>query len=245
MTASTGKIAMADFWRFIDQQRRAIPAPVDSHEDLFLAAIDTLGKDVRVAYGCEYRAALNELDKMEAWEAISLLRGTYCGDDSFLYFRNWVIWQGREIKDLFVKDPDGLLKLVDQHQLPISDPFVECLTAFNAYSQASTDNRLATEFNPKWNWQESSSQTIANHLPSLWSVYGESFKECLLPPPSSREEFISGLGTLRVGDKVRHLVGFGVGVIKGFPIAGRDLAFIEFEDQERCMGITREFFERE
>ena len=198
-----------------------------------------------IAYGREYWTALNELDKMESWEAISLLLGTYCGDDSFLYFRNWVIWQGRDIKDLFVKDPDSLLKLAHQNQLPISEPFVECLTALNAYNQGSTASRLATEFNPKWNWQESSLQTIASHLPSLWSVYGESFKERLAPPPSSQEEFIEGLGTLGVGDKVRHLVGFGVGVIQGFPVAGRDLALIEFEDQERCMGITSEFFERE
>jgi hypothetical protein len=244
-TPTTRKIAVADFWKFIDEQRVAIPAPVDSHEYLFLEAIEALGKEVRIAYGREYWTALTDLDKMESWEAVSLLSGTYCGDDSFLYFRNWVIWQGRDIKELFVKDPDGLLKLAHQNQLPISEPFVECLTALNAYNQGSTASRPATEFNPKWNWQESSVQTMASHLPSLWSVYGESFKERLASPPPNQEEFIEGLGTLGVGDKVRHLVGFGVGVIKGFPVAGRDLALIEFEDQERCMAITCEFFERE
>ena len=235
---------MADFWRFIDQQRLGIPAPVDSHEELFLAAIDALDKDVRVAYSRAYRTALDELDRIEAWEATSLLLGTHCGDDSFLYFRNWVIWQGREIKDLFVENPDSLLKLADRNQLPISDPFVECLTALNAYDQGNTGSRPMPELDPKWTWQDSSSQTIAKHLPSLWSVYGKAFKERLPQSPSSQEEFIEGLGTLRVGDKVRHLVGYGVGVIKGFPIAGRDLAVIEFEDQERCMGVSSEFFER-
>ena len=97
-----------------------------------------------IAYGRENWTALNELDKMESWEAISLLLGTYCGDASFLYFRNWVIWQGRDIKDLFVKDPDSLLKLAHQNQLPISEPFVECLTALNAYNQGSTASRLVS-----------------------------------------------------------------------------------------------------
>ena len=64
-----------------------------------------------------HRELLHEAYSWELWGAAYQLLGG-CSDDSFEYFRNWLILQGRETFDAVLADPDSLADVV-------SDEFVD------------------------------------------------------------------------------------------------------------------------
>ena len=54
---------------------------------------------------CGYQEAAN---KYGLWIAADLLKDNGCSDERFLYFRNWLIAQGKERYLAALKDPDSL-----------------------------------------------------------------------------------------------------------------------------------------
>ena len=54
---------------------------------------------------CGYQEAAN---KYGLWTAAELLKQNGCSDERFLYFRNWLIAQGKEVYLAALKDPDSL-----------------------------------------------------------------------------------------------------------------------------------------
>lgn len=54
---------------------------------------------------CGYQEAAN---KYGLWTAAELLKDNGCSDERFLYFRNWLIAQGKEIYLAALNDPDSL-----------------------------------------------------------------------------------------------------------------------------------------
>ncbi len=53
---------------------------------------------------CGYQEAAN---KYGLWTAAELLKDNGCSDERFLYFRNWLIAQGKEVYLAALKDPDS------------------------------------------------------------------------------------------------------------------------------------------
>jgi len=235
---------MNEFWTFIDVQRELIPIPVDSYEDRLNLAVKALGSAELKVCRTEYATALDRLNKIEIWEACSLLSGVPCGDSSFLYFRNWIVWQGRSFVESIASNADDLLPLAEQRGIGLSEPFIESLDLLSKAGNGFFEIPSASDFQERWNWQDSSAGKIAVDLPKLWAVYGQSFQWELPAPPSSQEEEIPGLGLLRVGDVVRHLFGYGVGTIVSFPIAGSSIAAIDFANEQKTMHIASQYFER-
>jgi hypothetical protein len=236
---------MNEFWTFIEAQRALIFIPVDLHEDELNHAINSLGPSELAACRTGYAAALDCLDRLEIWEAGSLLVGSPIGDSSYLHFRNWLIWQGRSFAESIASDADHLLHLAEQSDACLSDPFVECLHLLQEPGgSCSTEILPVSSFDEKWNWQDSSAAKIAGDLPKLWAAYGTAFQWELPPSLLSAEEEVPGIGLLRVGDAVRHLFGYGVGTIVSFPVAGTSIGTIDFATEQRTMHISRQFFER-
>jgi hypothetical protein len=234
-----------DFWVFIDVQRASIPEPVDSHESLLRSAHDGLDGGIAIQYSKYYSDLFESLNKIEIWEACSLIAGAPCGDDSFSYFRNWVIWQGEEVTSAMLLEPETLLDLARAKKISLSDPFVESLSMLSVHGARDANIPLSqTDFMGEWNWQESSAEKISQRLPRLWAVYGGSFFWApQQQPPASHEVSVDGLGILNVGDSVNHK-SYGAGTIVTFPIPGSPVALIRFADAERGMHIDAKLFSR-
>ena len=234
-----------DFWAFIDAQRALIPEPVDSNESRLREAHDRLGESISIEYSRYYADLFESLNRIEVWEACSLVTGTPCGDDSFSYFRNWVIWQGKELTSEILLDPDTLLDFIRARKISLVHPFIESLSMLSVHGGRDANIPLSqTDFIEAWNWQESSPEKISQHLPRLWAIYGDSFSwEPQQPLPVSDEVAVDGLGILKVGDSVNHK-SYGAGTIVTFPIPGSPVALIRFADAERGMRIDAKLFSK-
>jgi hypothetical protein len=229
---------MSAFWDFIELCRSRVDEPLDEHEEALSRIWRGLPQASRSAISQEYKRLLDSLDSQLQWEACSLIAGARCGDDSFLYFRNWVLWQGKGFFEAVFESPDSLATL----ERDLGSPFIESLSQI--WDEVAPADSVDDTFSPKWDWKNSSPSSISEHLPKLWQSYGQDFQWDSPPPKSSDEVEIHELGVLRVGDKVLHKHGYGVGRIKDFPVAGRSIAIIQFEDAQRTMDIDSFGFER-
>lgn len=236
---------MNDLWEFVDQQRALIPEPIDRHEDQLNAEFHKLEVGLQKKISNGYFDALKLLNSINIWEACSLIVGMPCGDDSFLYFRNWIIWHGQALMLAVINNPDDLASVIAEKNIKLSNPFVEALGFFSECNSNVSSDFLNEEFSNKWDSKTSSSYQISQKLPKLWALYGEKFSWDLPPSIGCDSVSITGLGIVKKGEKVRHLKGYGVGIVVEFPIAGRSVAVIDFSDGRRTIDISAEWFSKE
>jgi len=234
---------MSDLWALIESQR-GLADRIDCCEIRFrdLPVFDEPKTQEKVRN--EYLIILKALDTLEIWEACSLVCGVPCGDSSFLHFRNWLIWQGKGICDLVLKDADHLADLHDSKQVDLANPFVEVLgwLSFEGPWDASDVSQFG--FDAEWTSQDSSENTIARHLPKLWKLFSNSFRWELPISPATESVLVAGLGVLKKGETVVHLAGYGVGKIVDFPVLGTAIAVIDFADSQRTMNIDARWFSK-
>jgi hypothetical protein len=88
------------FWTIVESTNGDIDAIVEELERLPLADIADFAQ---IQDRLEWDAYRNDL-----WLACVLINGGYGSDDGFLYFRDWLILQGRRAFETALSDPDSL-----------------------------------------------------------------------------------------------------------------------------------------
>ena len=188
---------------------------------------------------------LDVADRIELWELCSLMSGQPCGDDSFAYFRRWLVLQGKSIFNAILDDPDAMAGLRGNDGLIPAEPFVESAGVIeNARFRAPMDGPEMF-LHCDWSWKDSSIDRIRADLPSTYGQIGHKFRW----DSSSREQHTDvcdapGLGVIRVGDRLRHKSGLGEGTVVSVLIPETSVVEIEFSFGKETMGVTADFFER-
>lgn len=226
-------------WNWI-KEAKAAGITVTSSAAAIDALILRLPQERRAALAAEYWALYGQADQLLLWETCSLLQGSPASDDSFEYFRNWLIWGGAEFFARVIAEPDSLTDICEHYGVDISTPYFEALSTLGTYATTESEQHPSRE----WNWHESSADRISKDLPKLWARYGRQFSwdPPVVPQASSFEA--PGLGTIRVGDRVRHKSGYGEGVVTEVLIADTAIAMVKFADESRPVRITSEHYER-
>jgi hypothetical protein len=99
------------FWKIIDESRRGT-ATLPEH---ILKLKDELNKLTAlqvVEFANRFEVLKNKAYRWDLWGAIYLLAGG-CSDDSFEYFREWLIAQGKEKFERALKDPESIKDYAD------------------------------------------------------------------------------------------------------------------------------------
>ena len=111
------------------------PTAVVQH---FVTELTDLDADSIASAWLRHHELLNEAYSWQLWGAAHLLKGG-CGTDSFEYFRNWLILQGREAFDAVIDNPDALVDLIPAGAIHASDFSCEELSyaPHEAYEQAT------------------------------------------------------------------------------------------------------------
>lgn len=197
----------------------------------------------RTAIATAYQSLVDALNTLLLWEAGSLLNGAPLGDDSFEYFRNWLIWSGEHVFATAATTPDSLLEC----DVDLSSPFFENLGVCAEFlpRQAKSNPLSSGQFRPgAWDWRDSSAEKIAADLPRLWAVYGKSFCWAAENEASSAVSFEApGLGLLKIGDRVLHKFGYGEGIIVDVLVPETALAQIQFEAESKPFRLTSQHFD--
>lgn len=100
------------FWAIIEAGGPYGPDDRDRHERSVLDQLCDLPAEEIHAFYTLFCRKMVEAQTWDLWWAAYLINGG-CSDDGFVYFRAWLISQGRSVYDAAVAEPDTLAGLTD------------------------------------------------------------------------------------------------------------------------------------
>jgi hypothetical protein len=118
-----------EFWQHIRATRRT---DAEEHGDRLTARLAKLPVQEILSFGRWWYLMLAKAYTWKLWGAAYLINGG-CSDDGFLYFRTWLILQGRKVYEAAVKNPESLAALLKGD----GDVEAECYPASEAYTAAT------------------------------------------------------------------------------------------------------------
>lgn len=108
------------FWQIIDAARAEAGDSVTDPDAVAEAVVDRLAAltpDDIVGFQRVYDQLEDESYRWNLWAAAYVMLGG-CSDDSFDYFRGWLVAQGRAVWEAALADPDSLAGLPDVLDAP-------------------------------------------------------------------------------------------------------------------------------
>jgi hypothetical protein len=172
------------FWEVIEKSESA-NYEYDFPEGLVFELKKLTSKQIIEFYE-SYHVIHEKADKGDVWSAGMLLNGGHGSDDGFVYFRDWLIAQGRKIFEKTLADPDSLA-LIPVDTAETGRPYAEWesfgyapsyayeeVTTKNMYDELNPSSNKAMPFEKNsWDWQDYTDEVLAEKLPKLWSKYGK------------------------------------------------------------------------
>lgn len=112
---------IAAFWKVIDQARGATPGDAapdkpSANPDSLRAVLEKLSTDEVKEFAKHFNDQLIRLNRWSVWGAGYVIAGGM-SDDSFHYFRSWLIGKGQAAAELALSDPDALGPYVTEDDL--------------------------------------------------------------------------------------------------------------------------------
>lgn len=161
----TTKLNVHDFWKIMDDSKRNAKDLNEQREALKnelrkLTAVQVVEFDNR------FMAMKNKAYRWDLWGAIYLLRDG-CSDDSFEYFREWLIGQGKEKFEAAIKNPESIKDfVVDDHWEGLGS------CALEIYTEKTKKKYIPSDVQVKQNptgeeWEEEKLQEM---FPSIWNL---------------------------------------------------------------------------
>lgn len=102
------------FWAVIDQARAGSTASASPKQ--LKIVLGRLDNAEILDFGHKFYETLCDLNQWNLWAAGYVITGGM-GDDSFHYFRSWIIGKGKIAFDLALRDPDELAPLIDDQEV--------------------------------------------------------------------------------------------------------------------------------
>lgn len=172
------------FWTMIQEAKDRFGQDNDAIAAWLTDRLMDQGADAALRFHIIMGSYLRIADEYGLWDAVYLLRNG-CSDDSFLYFRCWLIAQGKAVYLAAMKDPDTLAGVEPYSRCAfealgyIGAEVYEKLTGKDAYTdasdemcQAETDALSQEVVLREGIIYPRDMQGIAAYYPRLWAKYG-------------------------------------------------------------------------
>ncbi|MBN1206874.1 MAG: DUF4240 domain-containing protein [Myxococcaceae bacterium] len=101
-----------EFWRLIDTSREESGGDLEELVDALTQHLASLPPSEIVAFDKQLGALLDRAYDWGLWGAAFLINGG-CSDDGFLYFRAWLVAQGRTVYEAALADPESLVDVAE------------------------------------------------------------------------------------------------------------------------------------
>jgi hypothetical protein len=108
-----GTMNIDKFWTLIDAAGAAAGGEVELFGDTLSRVLSPLASDELVSFDSIFSQLISRAYRWDLWGAAYLVNGG-CSDDGFVYFRAWLIMQGRDIYERALADPDSLAEVCDE-----------------------------------------------------------------------------------------------------------------------------------
>ena len=160
----------AAFWQLIEESRENAGGDFDEQAADLTDLLSDLPADEILAFDRMFRQHLNEAYRWDLWGAAFIINGG-CSDDSFEYFRCWLIAEGERVYREALADPESLIGRAepDRHNEAESMQYA----AADAYEVETgrklTDLHIVSASEPAGEpWEE---DDLEARLPRLWAAF--------------------------------------------------------------------------
>jgi hypothetical protein len=165
-----------EFWEIVDRTREAADGDPDEHADLLVDRLAQLDPDAVIDFARHFETRFARAFRWDLWGAADIMLGG-ADDETFDYFRCWLIAQGRHVFEGALNAPDDLADLVEEFD-PDTDGDAEGVgyAADEAYEQL-TGVRLPDLGLPEPDAPEGESidmddeHTMSERYPQLWERF--------------------------------------------------------------------------
>lgn len=198
----------ADFWRIVALTNHTARYQRYRAEDLEYHLSKLPAKSI-VEFDILFHKFVDEADIGDVYGAGCLLHEDYMSDDSFLYFRYWLISMGQAAYEEALRNPDSMAMLDivhDRDGYPRVSDEDYCYAVYKAYEKVA-GKQIFDE--PSWrdqqekeverigfDWAYYTHEVMAEKFPMLWQNYlaSQSDKEAARKVFTISSEGISGEG---------------------------------------------------
>lgn len=148
-----------------DRQIKSLTKILTSHDKTDIIEFDKLFHDM-----------LSKSYTWDLWGAVYIINGG-CSDDTFDYFRSWLIGQGESIFYKCINDPEALIDVLKPEEEYEWEGFAYCAT--DAYEKKTGEELISSvKFDNEQNdieplgqkWNENELSTL---FPNLWEAFSE------------------------------------------------------------------------
>jgi len=177
-----------EFWDFIESAKINNESDASNISDM----LEELGYEKAVDFALHFENILDVLDtSTNAYAFGALIKGSPCSDDGWLYFRSWLIYQGKDIVTKAMKDPDALMDVYDKYKTR-KKIFGEYDTEdylsiwFNCFDEEIMDDidnstiygqETFCDDSNEIDWEVTTTELyFKEHMPRLWEKFSKGYK---------------------------------------------------------------------
>lgn len=103
-----------EFWELIENSKLESQENISTQTSLLMEWLSGRSEGEIFDFDAHRRKFTNLAHTAELWCAVNLYMG-YCSDDSFDYFKAWLVAQGKDAYTKSVEDPDSLLNIFPEN----------------------------------------------------------------------------------------------------------------------------------
>lgn len=179
-------ITEAFFWKLLETAKKKGEDPDEQLEWLVNHLSRRSVKDI-VMFDYIFNQYYYKSYTSNLWAAAYIVMGG-CSDDSFDYFRAWLLYLGKGTYETIIQDPEKIiphLKILEEEGdvpefedlLYVASMAYEEKTGFDdehyydLYEQLSADKYVQPKM--EFDWDEDNEEGLSNKFPVLWERYGE------------------------------------------------------------------------
>jgi hypothetical protein len=222
------------FWAIVEMARGS--GGESEHAERLAERLKELSADQVLAFAIQFDTLVRAADSGPIWAAGVLLNAGHGSDDGFLYFRRWLIGQGRSTYFAALSDPDMLadapvLWSDGRPSAEWESYGTDAADVYRAKTQRHLYEDVATripssvpQYSDEWHWADFDDSYMLNSLPRLWARYGQhkvaadkqtrDYIREREEQAAKAEAYVGGLGTIKAGIVLVHRR-FGSGTVVG------------------------------
>jgi hypothetical protein len=177
-----GKMDSQEFWRVIDFVHQQAKGDENLYEVLLIKNLEQYSPEKIIEFECLLEQQLLNADDFKVMAAQKIIEGSVT-DDSYLYFRCWLISQGKSVFEEALRNPDSLVSVDVEESIAEFEPLLYIATKAYKHKTGKQeedesfprgvasarglnyDGATGTKGN---DWTEEQLPTL---LPKLWAKY--------------------------------------------------------------------------
>ncbi|EAO52315.1 Hypothetical protein RBTH_01671 [Bacillus thuringiensis serovar israelensis ATCC 35646] len=179
-------ITEEEFWELLNRAKTKGEEQVEQIEWLTSHLAKRTVHEI-VAFDTHMHRILKDSYTSRLWAAAYIIMGG-CSDDTFDYFRGWLLYQGKETYEACIEDPERLIPVLENLS-EYDVPEIEELTLYfgqEVYMEKTGDeddtyftlyhvltNEEFEEVDIELDWDEDDEEGLKKMFPKLWEMYEE------------------------------------------------------------------------